>query len=712
MSSSWHPINITIEGEDLASYLDQGAPLALYLPSPGQEGAPTDGVYRLTGRHVLSRGQTLIFGAGARLGAESGGATFVAEGRLVAAPHQHIFEVGSAEARLVVRCLSGSVDQVYPQWWGATYGRGVSDAAAIEAMLSGIEQTGVDTVVFAATSTYLIDRTVTLLPGKRYLGDGAVFQATSSDANPVFAISPVAATRTELIGVRFFGAGQPVTLLRIAPDLADIAAMLRRVLDSELSQPWEAVWPERPGSLSTTDLDRPWLDVPPSPERIVPLSPGDPQFMLTHPAATLIYPHGSVVIVGKCEFRDASIAIATLGAFDGRLVDSDIIACGTGLDLDVVDRRLTVERVSVWPAADGKATEVKVRLRAGRLRLDSVVVDGQLAVEVESGELELRSGRFGFASFTSVPDTTGTVAARVTVVDSVFDGAEIVSTASGAIRAGVYVRHPHAMRFHRTHFRYTGNLARVTGLLVEWDGQRIGSVQVDGCHWEGEPDAARLGGSVALHNIDLRSASELPLSSNRLAVRSGSFAGPFQYALRMDGGNVEFDGCSVETQNAFWVRQSVSNGLVAGQQVLSVRGLTFRPPLEAQAPPSLYAQFEQTASSPLWLILVHEDVLLDAAVNNVSLHGHVDGVGTGANAAGPLPSLVLVGRRVIEGSEATLNGTTAGFAGDLYRPYPPAREPSDPYPRSMRGAPDRVCIRSGLARSSVWVPFCRHAKET
>jgi len=694
MSSSWQHI---ASGIELAASLASDSTGTLYLPTPIVNAAQ-DGVYRLPpGTWVLGRRQTLVFGAGAQVGAQEGGATLVAAGHFTAAPDQHIFEVGSATARLSVRCLSGSVQQVYPPWWGATAqrGRGISDADAIEELLGAIAQDGVDTVVFPATATYQLDRTVTLLPGKRYTANHATFLAGSPNANPLFTLSSQAWGKTELSGFDLRGAGYPITLLAIRPSLADLTLTVLGVLDPSRSGPLVADLPQSPLIGSPDDLRSPWSPLPTNPIPVIPSPPAGPALTL-QPVLTAA--HERTLSIQRCEFRNAAAALTYLGSLNVRLSDCTMTDCSEGLQLDVIDGRFEVERVGVRPVGAAKSTEVKLRLRSGALRMTSVTVDGRLSAEVEAGLLEVRGGRFGFASFGPLrqdADSPLVSAGRVVVADCVFDGVEPVRTPTGTQLVTVHLRMPYDVFLQDLNLRTMKPQSGTVGVLVQWAGQRAGSVLIDGCVWEGGPASPGVADTVAVHNIDLANAAPAALTPHRLVLRSCALLSPFDCALRLDGGNVELDGCALETRVGLWVRQWAT----AGRQVVTLRSPSFSPPEVLDGAPLLYARFEQRATVPLSLILVHEDVVLDAEQSQIETEGV---------SAATLAEVTVVGRRVIEGMGATPGPAVSGFVGDIYRVLP---LPQTPGATALAESADLVCVRTGRSSGATWKPYCRTALE-
>lgn len=681
---------------ELSDSLSPSGSTTLYLPTPNDSA-----VYLLPpGRHVLGRDQTLIFGAGARVGADHGAAELVLEGQLVAAADAWLFETGSEASPLTVRCLSGSADRVYPQWWGAGSDPATSDADAIEQMLRSIEESGVDTVAFGSTSPYTIDRTVTLLRGKRYEGAGAIFQprddVDNADVDPLMTLSSVAAGRTEVTGFRLRGGGRPITLLSITPNLDDMTLTWLTSLDFSRTSSVTAALPASPVPTSITDIGRAGSVLPTT---LTPIGADPPEaFSLRLQPPTLHLPtiDPRSVVVERCELRDAATGVAYIGSLDLRLADCLVEACDVGLDLDVVSGRLRAEGVGVRPSGS-KATEVRLRVRQGVLEMDAVTLAGRLVAEVKAGELGLRRSRFGFASFgpsQESPDTPAVSRGRIAVSDCIFDGAERVETPSGSLLAGVHIHFPHEVVVQRSVLRSVQAQAGEVGVVVDWTGQRVGSVVFEGCLWEGGDKNATVVDAVALHNIDLRSASELALSSNRLVVRSSTFGPPFSYALCMEGGNAELDGCRIATLRVLWVRQRAS----AGQQVFTLRGPAFRWP----GVPGGYARFEQVSGERLSLILVNEDVLLDA---------EAAGIEVARVSPETLAAITTVGRRVIEGTEASPSSTVCGLVGDIYRVRPIGQSPDARRRAHVTVSSDLVCVKTGIGSFAIWKPYCRTALE-
>ena len=679
MSSAWKHIT---SARQLAMILASGDSGTFYLPGRGFEGAPADGIYRLErGVHVLWPRQTLIFAPGVRLGAARGGAAFEARGRLQASLDQHIFEAGTGDAVLTVRCVSGSVEQVSPQWWGAALGLGISDADAIEQMLASIEVDGVDTVVFPSTSGFVLDRTVHLVPGKRYLATQAVLLPSSPQADPLFALSPTGLMRTELTGFRFDGAGRPITLLRVAPNLDDLVRTLGKVQGADLVGR-EAL------AVSPTSVSTPAFALTP---------PGSPTH--TAPLQGLVGPR--TLRVHRCDFRDAAVGIATHGSFDGQLSDCTLTGCEVGLDLEVVDGQLALERIAVRPSAPSERTSVRLRLRAGRLLGEALTVDGALEANVRAGELELRGGRLGFASFgplSDVADTQELSKGRVVVRDCIFDGAAPIETPVAEVWACAHIRLPNEVEITGSHFHFhdhlgladfppllggtAGKTTHRAGLVVDWGGQTSGTVLLDGCEWDAAEDLRSGSTSVALWNLDLplTTAAEVrgerPLHTHQLIARSCIFSQEFGWAMRMDGGSVELDGCLIEGQRALWGREFSWAAL----QVLTVRSPAFQP----QPGPALWARLDASPSPPAF-VLVHQDVLLDDALSRIET----------ATVGGP--SITTVGGRVVEGHSPSPDALS-GLSGDLYRGYPVSGEHGG----------DSICIKTGEDGDAVWVKYCRN----
>lgn len=671
--------------ELLHALLRSGNQGRYYLPGPdsGIEGVPSHGVYVLPdGRLTLHRGQTLIFGAGARLAADAGGTHLVVQGRIEAGVNQFIFEVGSEESTLTVQFLSGSVEQVVPQWWGAALGLGISDAVAIGQMLYSIQEDGVDTVVFPATATYVLNSTVTLLPAKRYLAHQAAFLAGTTHANPLFALSSVGEGRTELAGFHLHGRGLPIALLRVVPNADDLARVLTWTLDSplapELVNPSLVVVPPAPAPASR-------LPRSPRPIRLAPLSANTQ----TTAAGT------RTLIIRRCEFRDASEGLVMQGTLEAELSDCAFTTCDVGLDLDVVGGPWNVRRLTVHSANAHDGTEVRLRVHKGTLGLDSVTVRGRLTAEVGAGELRLDACRLGFTSI--APTSTSWLAeisdGRVVFEGCVFDDARDIGTAL----ATLHLRRPHRVTISNStihlHERAdaatpaTAGLARV-GLWVDWDHQLVGSVVLDGCLWTRVESNRKDVHSVAIHVVDLPSApstafsKETELHNNVLVARRCSFSAPCDVALSTQGASVELDGCVVESPLALWV-QSTPLAL----QVVTVRSLTFQPPPTR----SSYGIFE-SGSESTGVVMVHQNLLLDTEVSDFQM---------------PVPTptgFTTVGQRLVEGGPPTENpnGVLSGFEGDLFRSAP----------AQARSFSDWVCVQTGEPLEVRWQRYRCQQKES
>jgi len=142
---------------------------ALLLADPNGENQQT--LHLRPGFHVVDRdvvvpsGVDLRFDRGAVL---RGRGQLIVHGRIVAAAAP-IFDVASG---LTVRWVGRRTPEVYPQWWGAV-GNGVDrDGAALAAMADSIRGDGPSVVVFRA-GIYMLERTIALPSGKRYLAEGA-----------------------------------------------------------------------------------------------------------------------------------------------------------------------------------------------------------------------------------------------------------------------------------------------------------------------------------------------------------------------------------------------------------------------------------------------------------------------------------------------------------------------------------------------------------
>jgi len=725
MSLTWTPIT---DGEHLSSLLGREDGATLYLPSPGAEGAPTDGVYVLpAGEHSLSGSQTLVFAPGARLASgREGAARLVVSGELVASLSQWIFDFGSGGDRLDVELRAGSVSEVYPQWWGASSGGMVEDADAITEMLRSVAVNGVRTVVFPPLSTYALNRTVTLLPGKRYLGDQAVFKvkATPHTVDPMFILSAMPVERsTELRGFRLDAEGARITLLHIRPDPIDALLELWSIFDAADS-------PSRVGE--ATEIVAPWrsrgLGEPAAP---VPVDPVD---------RTALTVHG-------CDLRRAAIGINYVGALNVRLTDTKVAACDVGLHLDVTGGQFDIERVGVRPQGSTPLTAVWLRMRGGRLRADGVTLDGPLGVESRAGELVLRDGRFGAVvldhTFNVATDTLGDPSGHIDVLGCALVGETPIYTLEGE----TIVTAAHLLRPNDVLLRDTSLVCRdrvlsppqptkIASVVVEWNQKFAGSAVFDGCRFEtlpyyptghrleaepskyvgvlGEPgvapvdpvdlgvalrhptvDRARLTfpgpaarrdperqpTSIGLWNIDRHSSRWLPISTNRLMVRSSTFA-VADFALRADGGIVEVGASLVQSRGVLWLHI----GDPFGVPVVTLRSLS----LLRDTSRSFYARFDGTSSHKR-PVLVHQNILLEAVR---------DGFQVEDVRFSEWRSVTAVGGRQLEGDRQEPD-PLPGIAGDLYR----AKATDNVWKC------DFICVKSGGWSWVSWLPYCMQGED-
>lgn len=173
------------------------------------------GTYRLRSDTVVPGGVDLRFERGALI---TGPVALTILGRVVA-PEAAIFDVPGG---LTVQLVGRQTPQVTPQWWGARGDGRTLDGASFAAMASAIRADG-PSVVSIPAGIYVLDRTVSLPTGKRYVGQGrsgAVVLRRGSGFEGTLCLcrnDGDAASRVHFTGLTFDGNGGVGNLLRFAP---------------------------------------------------------------------------------------------------------------------------------------------------------------------------------------------------------------------------------------------------------------------------------------------------------------------------------------------------------------------------------------------------------------------------------------------------------------------------------------------------------------
>lgn len=211
-------IDVTTSGTPLQRWLRPDALQGPLLRDRTRTLYLSTGTYTLEADAEVVAGVTVVFEPGAVI---AGDVTLVVRGRIVAGEHT-LFALRTG---LTVLMVGRQTPQVTPRWWGARGDGRTADGAALAAMADSLRADGPSVVVFSA-GVYLIDRTVFLPTGKRYVSDapeGAVVlrRHGSFAANgPLALCGGSAPGRVTFKGLTFDGDGGegPLLLCRPASD--------------------------------------------------------------------------------------------------------------------------------------------------------------------------------------------------------------------------------------------------------------------------------------------------------------------------------------------------------------------------------------------------------------------------------------------------------------------------------------------------------------